>query len=86
MSYPIKHISLYCGVVNHVFKHYNLPYLKFVIKNPITHKVSTETAVASDSINMISGTNFGTHNHGIPYLWVIRHLQTIRHVACETNI
>ena len=63
-----------------------------MVKLPIAHKVTTKTGIASEPIDVwgilcwVETFGIGANAFGKTHLWLIRHLQTIGHVACEADV
>ena len=54
MRDAIKGVCLHCCVVKHVLENHILTDLQLMIELPITHKITTQAAVASQSVDMIT--------------------------------
>jgi hypothetical protein len=51
MPNTVEHRCLHGGIVYHIFENQGFPNLQFMVKTPITHKVTRKTRVATDSVD-----------------------------------
>ena len=90
MRNAIKSICLNGRIMQHIFKNHFFAYFQFMVEFPISHKITTQTTVSSQTVNVISFRLlhhiFHFDGFGIAYSRMIWHLQTIRHVASKADI
>ena len=78
----VEHIGLHRGVVYHVLKDDSFAYLQLVVEAPISHVVSTEARISSQTIGIGAlSAHFRT-----PDGWLVGHFQAIGHVAREADV
>ena len=86
----IEHTGFDGGVVEHVLKDYLIAYLKRLWETPAAHEVARETTVAPKPVDTPVAPSvlrsLNRQRFRPSHLWLIRHLQTVGHVASETDI
>ena len=86
MGNTIESIGFHGRVMNHVFEDHLLAYLQFMIKTPVAHEIAAQAAVATQTIEVSNLWRVLIEMLGATHLGIVRHLQTIGHVAGEADI